>query len=427
MNNGESTSLNKSDTQPRKRKSNNDKKNYGKGPRRKAAQLTLYCGLLPFKALSLLDGNYKTLCKKIDEMRNSSENIMEKRKECGVWLIGFKTFMPDTTCHKTMTENFSKDLCDFYEKNGKRYWKKAKSKVEAETYRIVRNAETIMFMDRLPVTYMLGEKEALDATSNAIAKNTFYTPKELQQSVTKEENQTTFGFTGSRMNGFLTTEGGNYVLYNFSDWTLQVESGFEIRLHNYLNTMLLQKGIQQLTEPLLLYRGDRVFEDLLSPKYIKQSEWIENLEQPYQNVYAVPLEHVGQKMAEIMCAKNWKTTLRTMLLPSDISHQNLPYIVNDGVITYTDSKGNKIERIVFLFCIPDIKRFRKFLIAAKATQNKEQFEVRCYDYQADVVKKLVDGCAYVNVTPFEKVYDYFTMSTQKDASANNSNATARKE
>lgn len=407
MEHGENTTIETSKTaEPRSgknRPTRNRKKNYQKGPRRKVTQLTLYCGLIPFKALRLLDGNYQTLCKKIDEMRSPEEGILEKRKECDIWIIGFKSYAYESVCKPLMYENFDKELCEFYDINGRSNWKRARGSNDGFVYRMVRNAETVMFMDRLPVSYMFGDKEPLKDSSPTMPRNSFYTPKELNLSIDSyTEDALLYKFQGSRVNGLLTTDGGSYVIYNFSDWTLQVESGYEIRLHNYIDSMLVNKGMKELSSPLILYRNPRVFEDLLDPKYKKQREWIENLEQPYSNVYALPLEEIGQKMATMMCTVNWKQKLYSMLLPKNTKHPNMPYVVNDGVIPYASG-----EKIVFLFCVPDIKRFRSFIAAARSTDDKESFEVRCYDYQADIVRKLVGDYAYVNVTPFEKVYTAF--------------------
>lgn len=406
-----------------KKQSNNNRKNYKKGPRRKITQLVLYCGAIPFKGLTLLEGNYKTLCKKIDEMRTEEENVLVKQKEGEIWFIGFST--NENLFQTLLPENFSKYMCDLYEKYGKRNWRNAKGSNDTTRTRIARNSETIMFMDRLPVSYMPEEKAPLTVEASPLVANTFYTPREVMTAfndflaTTGAKGTSSRNIRASRMNGFLTSNGGNYLIYNFSDWTMQVESGYEIRLNNLMDTMLIHKGISMLSVPIILYRNERILKDLLIPRSMKQNDWIQNLEHPYKNVYAVPLTQTGQQLAEIMCMENWQQTLYSLLLPKDRKMPTHSNIVNDGIITHTDTAGNKIERYVFLFCVPDIKRFRKFLTAAKATKDKKQFEIRCFDYQEKEVRELSDGYAYVNVAPFDKVYTHFikTASAKKSTTA----------
>lgn len=385
-------------------KAPNSKKNYQKGPRRKVTQLTLYSGLLPFKGLTLLEGNYKTLCKKIDEMRTDEEGVLEKRKECGIWVIGFKSYSYDSLIKEITSTNFDKKLIDHYEEIGKADWRRAKSKVETDVLRVVRNSETIMFMDRLNVAYMPGEKTPL-RYNNPLPKNSYYTSRELQLSSTAQTDQAqSFEFRGSRNNGFLMTDGGNYLIYNFSDWTLQVDSGYEVRLHNYVENLLVQEASNLTSTPIILYRNQRVLNDLIEPAYRKQQEWISNLEQPYGNVYALSLDQTGQKLCQIMCSHGWVENLKKMLLPKNVSYPNLNYITNDGV--YVDGTSNK-EKILFLFCIPDIKRLRQFLAAAKAIDDKEQFEIRCFDFQAEYLKPLAEKYACINIAPFDKVHQRY--------------------
>lgn len=372
------------------RKAPNSLANYKKGIRKKVTAIMMYAGGIPAGAIELLQDNPVNVKKKLYEMRMDDDEVVEKIKVEGhqVYIIkhlpegkelnGFVSVCPKLykQCEPRMSENR----------------KQIKSKTEQKHRRIFRNAETVMFMDGLPLAYLPDEKVEIH---EKYIENAYYNSLEI---VTTEDGEITKIISGSRNNGVIFSDGGIYLIYNYSSWGLAISSN-ERRVQSHIKKISFAKKMGRMEiSPLVLYKDDSVYRKLLEPTVRIHQETVDNLFEEYRNGYILPLSPEGQQAAEYMCLPDWKEKMIKLFQITPHKPNAMTGNIGHGTVKSKNSRTGEItERTVFLFAIPDIVQFGIFLDYIREVNDKNRFAIACYDFQEAVVRQLAGDYAQIKV------------------------------
>lgn len=304
--------------------------------------------------------------------------------------------------------------------------------------RVVRNAETLMFVDRLPVSYEVDKKPSLLSNDDTSLLNYFYTPYEVNTSaLSYKENNRSYKFRGARHNGLMITAGGSYVFYNSSKWGMQVNKGYEQILVSFIDSILQNHNLSYLEGAIRLYSNDRLALSIMEKKSLKigsykesnNPEWVTNIEDHFNHVYMLPLDNIGQELVKIMCTNSWKEKMTKAFFVGlkeghknckiELHLENIKHKHNDGyMLYYNDLKGSYVHHraVTLHYFIPDVKKLRYFIESIVRNGNTkddgtfeadEVYEIYCFDFQYASLKAFVGSHAIIKKLSFKRFLDEY--------------------
>lgn len=369
------------------------RRDYGKGTRSEVMKLTLACGCLPYHRLALLGMNVKTVQKKIREMQE--EGVLEVYHKKDVWVVGIKDFAKKSSEY---SENIGSKLMRYYETFGFTDYKRARFAKEWESLRVIRNAESYMFMYGAGIECVLGQKVSLRAKEGKI-QNSYYTARELKAynnyhaDIDSEKL-----LQATRVNGLTISDGGTYPIYNVGKSIITYTRSGEKKIEVYINKAMAMKDLPPIKGSIVLASNNMLFADMVVPKTQKITEQLSYMEGVYDHVYGLPLTEDGQKMMRLLGKPGWDTQIFTDLLGSDCKNNQSGTIECDG---YKDGV------YYFCYCVPDIKRLKLFMRRAEIENNKSKFCILCFDTQKELISRIAENIARVKATSFDTYYSYF--------------------
>lgn len=360
---------------------------------------------------------------------------------------GYEEYTDNPIEQNILNEAMSADCNISLSKEDLKKIKAKKSKIQSSRRstlrRVVRNGETLMFIDGLPLSYSLDKKPELNSPESDDLRNSFYTPHELNTvalaySEASIPSTKTYKFQGARHNGLIISEGGSYIIYNSSKWGMQVNRGFEQNLVSFTDSLLQNHNHPYLDGCIRLFSNESLLLSLMEKKTIKvgnrleknEPEWINCIEDYYRHVYVLPLNKNGQTIASIMCTPSWRDKITQVFYKGlQSGHKNckielhieeLKHKHNDGYMFYcNDVKGTSIHHraISLHFFIPDIKKLRYFIDAIKYNGSydesgnfvpDERYEIYCFDFQKPALMTYAGKYATIKSVKFSKFYEVYS-------------------
>lgn len=258
--------------------------------------------------------------------------------------------------------------------------------------RIVRNAETLMFFQGIGFDVLKGEYPDLRSDLHS-HKSVFYTSRQVKgiyeydtprYKADLDRNQQ---LITTRMNGLALTSGGNYQIYNMGRTLSSYSYTGESKIKEFTNRLLAEKDDDRADKAILLAEKQTIFERLYQPRHIREERGIDGLLSAYDEVLALSLTEDGQRIMT-MIAKDgrWKENIyKSVLTPSQ--QENVP------MGSPADGMDNEIS--IFVYCVPDIRRFRLFLNRAKLIEDKNKNVVICYEFQREMLENVIGNYAKV--------------------------------
>jgi len=391
--------------------------NYKKGRRLKLFRLLMYAGILPTHALALINDSELYLKRKAYFMTN--EGTLVKERVAGEFVYRIRRMPKDADLVELM------DACpktyDFYDKTSEWMIKRIKGRTwEGDEKRMYRNAETILFCDRLPVRYLLEEKSTL---REMFSGNEYYTSQELLADSSGEfdrnnyevdlNKEFVFPIGGSRNSGALFTNGGVYAIYNFSKWNMEFRGKTETSLLDYLRNIANARGMDKpKMAALFLYRTDKVLRELANPT-VKYAKSVKRITEVYDDVYALPLTTEGQMLASYMCNPSWRESMNRIFRienARDGDDVNTDYLYRvDGI----SRDGDGTIRYVILFAVPDIKKLTRLIDTIENATDRSKFIVRCFDFQEGFIKSFMPEGVLIQTAAFDKFLEYVNHLQEK--------------
>lgn len=367
-------------TETKKHKRGNDYANYRKGARRSIMGLLLYVGIIPAKMLGLINWNERTLKEKAYFM--NKEGVLAKENIDNEWVYRMAKMPKKQKEIFDLQTEFPKRWQN-YKVEGAAMLRRARGLTwQGDSLRMIRNAEAVMFMDRLPVKYAPEDKGTI---ADKFEGNLFFTAMEMRDDGDRESSLDQYSYKAgyTRSNGVMFTEGGTFVVYNFSKNLLEfhvTREGiiFELAKKTALNH---KQGIR--VSAIALYRDAKLFKKLITrSKYYANT--LDVLDTLYHDVYALPLTREGQELAAYMCVDGWEEAIRDVCGGSKFL-EVMDYRINSDGKIEMDENGEKVKKYAFVFCIPNITRFKRFIDYINAHDHPKEFVIVCFDFQVEEV------------------------------------------
>lgn len=295
---------------------------------------------------------------------------------------------------KKITEGIPRECVAYYEDEHKEVVRKYWNTKGAVSERGILFGETMMMM------YAAGIECMIDTE---IEGAKYYTSKELKRySGYKDTVKNKDGLklvNSSKAYGMLVSAGGNYCIYNIrkasGKWIRSGELKFKIHLDKTIQEIVTEEKVE-VTSAIVLVESTSNFEKILYGSDNNTGNKIEGVEDVYDNVYLIPYSEDGRQMLELMTLPEWKYI---MIRNAVGEYQDA--VVSEVVCDHYD-EGTGVY--TFVFCAPDIKRFRYFINAAMVINDKDKFKIICFDYQKDFVMGVARGYAKIYTTPLAQYY-----------------------
>lgn len=370
----------------------NVRKNYRKGTRKEIMELLHMCGIIPERSLKYMrDKNYKVMRMKIHEMVEEGVLTYVKKTK----LTRALAIHESRKDKELYDESIAKELQTYYAEYGKTDEKRyCYSKKYADYVRIFYNADTMMFMYGCGIKMLASHKGSL--LNKNEEESIYYNSREIKNGINykadvidTEEGQI---ISSSRLRGMVMSQGGIYAIYRFNTLSAYSQNG-EYKMKLYLDRIVREKleEKEEVSQAVIIVdqNNERLLENYIRPENIAGKYSLESMEFVYKKVYGVPADENGQMMMKVFTNNSWREKIiNSFNLPCEKGMQG---VVCDGY------DGNSYY---YIYCIPDIKRFRKFIMRAELENNKEKYIVICFDWQVEMVKAVTKGIVKIKKVPF---------------------------
>lgn len=367
------------------------------GTRNRLISLAMICGCIPYKKLSLLNKVTLTYKRKAKEM--VKEGIFEEHTEKFLKKEPAKllTLANNTQGRSQYELNMPKTLIEWYDTvtvNDAYQIRVQNTDPEQQTrkIRITRNAETVMFFMGIDFDVLRGEYP--DMKSDPVYRqNVFYTSRQVKGIYESDDTRYRADLDRNqqlittRMNGVVLTNGGNYQVYNIGRTISAYSYTGESKIREYTNRVLAEKDRDRADRAIMLAEWTSIYERMYIPRHIREERGIDGLMSAYDEVYGLTLDENGQKMMKLIASnKDWKDEIYGSVLTAD-QRKDVPI----------DSPADGIDKdtSIFVYCVPDIKRFRMFLNRAKLIEDKSKNVVLCYEFQKEMLEAVIGKYAKI--------------------------------
>ena len=370
----------------------NNKKNYKKGTRKEINELIHMCGIIPEKSLKYIgDKNYRVMRMKIRQMINEGVLEYKKRKGLPRAIVLCENGKDRDRCEESLPAKLAEFYKNFGKTDSKRY---QYSTTPGAAERVFYNSDTMIFMHGCGIKMLATEKEGLLKKLGEEAL--YYTSREIKNGIGYKadviEKEDSVNVNSSRLRGLVLSQGGAYGIYRLPTLTSYSQNG-EYKMKLYLDKIVREKmgNGEELKEAVIIADNDRkeIIENLIKAEKQNVKYRFESMEFVYKSIYGIPADEIGQQMMKLFTVNNWKKKIIDSFgLPDDDNRKGVACDGADG------------ERYYYVYCVPDIKRFRKFLARAEVENDRNRFVVICFDWQVEAVKKIAGRVVRIKSVPF---------------------------
>lgn len=364
-----------------------------KGYRGELMRLFLTVGVISRRGIPLLHGNHRMYLRKIREMEK--EQIIEKHRNNGNVVENLKDF------EKRVDEyigDYSNGYYGFFNRycqtNIDYVTKYGKDRLQFE--RAVRDSESTIMAHSAGAKVFIEDKTDLRSEEN-IAEDSvvYYRTSEIKGSRKTGNGEKIIAQT--RCNGWLSSPGGDYLLYMIGKklirWTKISETSFA----GYV-TLLAEKKKKgekrEVKESILLAYTDEPYRRMTSIDSRQISVNL-NVENGHSVMYGLLYNTIGRDMMQIMTKKNWKEEMKKEYLEGMNTNTGKSVVACDAI-------DGDVK--ILLFCIPDIVKLKKFLSAAALENDVTKYHVYCFDYQSEFITAVAGKYCEVYTTSFAEYY-----------------------
>ena len=378
----------------------NRKPDYKRGTRKDIIEILHMTGVIPAKALSLMNVP-RTYKQKLKDMER--EGIIEQVRVKNFNHVRLVYYMKP---YDEISGVFASDLRDGFYESYSAYGMLARKNClhgsETRSVRAIQNAEAYMFMHAAGLACSLCERPNLIAEDHLDMKNAYYMSYDFKNAAQYEDKVVLNPkggmkeIMGSRVIGLAATQGGIYSVFVQTGDAARWQAGAEIRMRIHIDAMLAKKMVFTKKPCGLIISDDyeslsRLVDPAIELRY-KAKAAVRQLEESYEKVYALPLTADGKKLFEVMSRPGWERIIREasfgrqaaqagqMAVDCDL-YENGTYTLN--------------------FCAPDIMRLRRFLAYA-SSDTEHRYRITCFDFQKGMLEKASHGSCEIKSGPFEK-------------------------
>ena len=414
---------------------------YKKGYRRNIVRLLLTCGCLSKKGLHMLgEGKYIQYATKIKEMKE--EEIIEEvntqsQREGYHKVIRLKSIRPGTEKYMEEFPTYAGHYYRYAMNNAKQVSFQSAKGAQIKAYR---ESEVVELLYGTSVRIFPDEKIGVrEKKEIPLYPPSFYNSLEVREGANVRMEAEGAGkkgeeVSGSRIIGLIISEGGYYGVYHTENkqiqWIKSSEGQMTNAIARFVNDRCTEVGeeerkalavtkeeeeeewkkkikdrknypslpvkkIPKLSEAILLGTNTEIFTKIF---HNTSAGKLNLYESGYNRLYAVPYTHDGQKLVEIMTRKNWQEELKSIYLKEYDTDTRTSSVNCDG------TKGE--EKYVLLHCIPDMIKLKKFVNQASYAAEPQKYEIICFDFQEEYVRKIAGESATIKYASFNTYCEY---------------------
>ncbi len=191
----------------------------------------------------------------------------------------------------------------------------------------------------------------------------------------------------SRMVGALTTPDDLYMVYNSGmrrlKWNEKGEIFGHITTQHACDKLCNRQPNKDSKKKALLMGDKKVFLKLMSGEDNSRADTM-RLPTIYDQLLFTTNDKQGTQIVRQLTEKNWEKGLKDKYLYDCNTSTFNNKVPCDGMIG---------DKNVLLFAIPDLEKLNSFKWFADYDNEPENYEIRCYDFQADMLREAVkDSC-----------------------------------
>lgn len=245
----------------------------------------------------------------------------------------------------------------------------------SHTAMIMKNAYIRTMADDFDKTSILTQNEKLDTNGSY-----FFFLDELKNSFSNILN--------SRAVGMLVTPDSNYIVYNqfqnrnqISDVEMRTKE-LTLSVNDYYRED--NKSVKATNEAILISEEEPIIKMLTETEEEQEKRKTRVFELPepiFDKLYYVPSSIDGCNVIRQMSKENWEEDLI----------KNIGQMYGPKKKTWLIHHAtNGDDTYVYYFCLSELNSFKRFLVQAADYLDKLQFEVVCFKYQEEFLKKILD-------------------------------------
>lgn len=369
----------------------NIKKRYDKGVRRQIAEIICLCGVVPDKSLRYLhEWNYRWAREKINEMIKE-EYLLYLHRAPKPRVI---TFDANDDITNKIINVLPEQLCllwQSYTKEDRHKYISADDKIKVS--RIYLNADANLFVYGIGINVIPDSKYAI--TDKRLGDACYYTSREIKQGLRYTADVIKVGddvkIANSKLRGLLMSDGGDYGVYRLdsrSDFSKNGEYKMKVTLERAVKRK--RNGNAEYERSIIIADENKkeILPSIMDPDIDDGRYTYTNMENVYQYIYGLPASVEGQMVLKLMTKKNWQ-----MEMLANFGMPVTPPSINVICDDYRDGI------FYLLFCIPDVKRLRKFITRAELQEERDKFVVVCFDFQVDMLRKATKNRVKIKSIP----------------------------
>ena len=298
-------------------------------------------------------------------------------------------------------DNIPEEEIEYFEQYGKVDVRKAKylkDESVSRSARIIKNGEIILLMCSSGIPTLPSEKKHI-VQNKRLTDNVYYQSREIKYYAGYtddiEESESGKAVIATRINGTLLTAGGNYNIYHIGKDIQTWSAPGEYKIKNFIQNMLanyINMDSYMLDSAILFSYDLSLFQKFIEPTQKLRARY-EGLQLTYSNIYILPYDKNGREMIKIMSSKDWIYRINYEVMgevPKDTHMLDVTCDYYDGEI-YT-----------FVFCVPNMARYIEFISKARLVNDKERFQVMCFDFQVEFVAKSASRYANIYTASFNE-------------------------
>ena len=362
------------------------------GLRREITQHILSCGCITNKDVGLMAESGERRSTVDIYLKRMKEEGFLKEVKANIYYRSYRIFkLADFKSNEEILKDaFGENTVSYY-KLQKEYidnlltdWNANNSNGRNKLLRAVRRSHTAMLMknayirtmaDDFDKTSILNQTEKLDINGSY-----FFFLDELKNSFSNILN--------SRAVGMLVTPDANYIVYNqfqnrnqISDVEMRTKE-LGLSVNDYLRSDLSK--VKNINAAILISEEKPILKMLTETEEEQEQRKTRVFELPepiFDKLYYVPSSIDGCKVLRQMSKENWEEDLI----------KNIGQMYGPKKKTWlVHHATNGDNCYVYYFCLSELNSFKRFIVQTNEYLDKLQFEVVCFKYQEEFLKKVLD-------------------------------------
>lgn len=364
--------------------------------------LIALCGEFPYSSLYMLDGNDRII----------KRTILNMKKEGYITTIGngpMKTIRLTKKAFTPLKEIGEEYLEHYLSVTDNHHFRGGKDKnSDRIIWRRHRMAEILCMLSDINAKLWTSEKPKLildNQNNELISKDDiiFYTSREMKNADVEQRYKTDF----TRIMGVLFSPGGVYAVYNTNKglmkWNRQGEGKAQVLIEDIVSYNCSSE-YQSLDNAIMFGKDMMTALNILESNGGKKDSndfELLSFDNTYENIYFLTLDDTGLYQLNLLIQNRWYDYIINAIFPSEFLNTQYLSIECDAF----DEKNNKY---ILMFLDGNIGKLKRFKEASYDSSQSKKYEIICFDWQEEMVRKYVGNEISLLVITDDKLNNLIT-------------------